>query len=65
MEHKTFYLSFDEISPSQLYLSEGKLAGLADFDPLNAEALPVRKFGDKIALTDAHHRAYLIWKSGA
>ena len=65
MANKTFYLNFDELSPSQLYLSEGKLAGLSDFNPLDAEALPVRKFGDKIALTDAHHRAYLIWQAGA
>jgi len=65
MGNKTFYLGFDELTPSQLYLSEGKLVELSDFDPLNAEALPVRKFGDKIALTDAHHRAYLIWQAGA
>jgi len=65
MESKTFYLDFNELSPSQLYLSKGKLAELSNFDPVNAEALPVRKFGDKIVLTDAHHRAYLIWKSDA
>jgi len=63
MDNQTFYLGFDELTPSQLYLSEGKLAELKDFSA--TEALPVRRFGDKIALTDGHHRAYLIWQSGA
>jgi len=62
--NKIFYLNIEEISPSQLYLSEQKLAELKDFIPSEKEALPVRKFGNKIALTDGHHRAYLFYRSG-
>jgi len=64
-ENKVFHLDFDEISPSQLYLSVEKLKGLQDFKMTEEEALPVKKFGSKIALTDGHHRAYLAYQSGA
>lgn len=52
--HHIFYLNIDEVSPSQLYLSEQKLEKLKDFKPSESKALPVRKFGHKIALTDGH-----------
>ena len=63
-KNEVFFLEIDKISPSQLYLSEKKLKELADFKPTAKEALPIKQLDGKIFLTDAHHRAYLFYKTG-
>lgn len=59
-----FYLPVEKVLPSQLYLSEKKLAQLRDFKPREEIVLPIQKIEDKIFLTDGHHRAYLMAKAG-
>jgi hypothetical protein len=60
---ETFVLSLDEIQPSQLYLSEAKVAAVeAGSGPL--EPLPVKRLGGQVVLTDGHTRAFVAWQAG-
>ncbi len=57
-----------KIQPSQLYISEKKLAnikektnknGIVELDPI-----PIKKLGDDIIYTDGHTRAFLAYQNG-
>lgn len=58
---KTFTLKWDQIQPSQLYVSREKLSQvLRDFDrqrPESLEPIPVRKLGKQVIFVDGHTRA--------
>ena len=68
---KQFMFPLADLQPSQLYISEGKLKlvhewfkpdnfdNLEDFDPV-----PVKKFGNKILMTDGHTRAVAAHLAG-
>ncbi|HZJ89961.1 MAG TPA: hypothetical protein VFD05_04775 [Bacilli bacterium] len=61
-------ITFKNIHPSQFYLSKAKLeAVLFWFNPhdlSNFAPLPLKRFGDKIILTDGHTRAYAAYLAG-
>ena len=63
-----FYLKFNQIQPSQLYLSKKKieqaLNSLRDSGFENAQPLPVKQLDDDIIFTDGHTRAYILWLNG-
>jgi hypothetical protein len=60
---ETFVLGLDEIQPSQLYLSEAKVAAVRTGSrPL--APLPVKRLGGRVVLTDGHTRAFVAWRSG-
>lgn len=62
------YLKLSDISPSQLYISAEKLAGVEKwFSPeaLAENPLPVRDFGNgRYTLTDGHTRALCAYRRG-
>lgn len=67
---KIFYLPISELQPSQLYISQGKLAVLQneiDFsDPANVPPIPVKELDGRRVMTDGHTRvlgAYLAGNS--
>lgn len=61
-------ITFENIQPSQFYLSKTKLADvLLWFNPLdltNFSPLPIKKLGNNIILTDGHTRAYAAYSQG-
>ena len=63
-----FALSLDGLTPSQLYISSGKLAMVQEwFDADNLEnfdPIPVKRLGDKIMMTDGHTRAVAAHLAG-
>ena len=60
---ETFVLSLGELQPSQLYLSEAKVAAVRTGSrPL--APLPVKRLGGRVVLTDGHTRAFVAWRSG-
>ena len=61
---KTFKVKIDDLTPSQLYLSEKKLKNLTHFNPINNDEFPVKLLNQKMVLTDGHHRVYLTQLSG-
>jgi hypothetical protein len=58
-----FVMRLDELQPSQLYLSEAKLAWVQHEDA-PAEPLPVKELGGRVVLTDGHTRAFAAWQAG-
>lgn len=58
---KQFPIPLSDLQPSQLYISEGKLRLVREwFDPADRtvfDPVPVKRYGDKILLTDGHTRA--------
>ncbi|NHJ33374.1 MAG: hypothetical protein FK732_10975 [Asgard group archaeon] len=66
--NSVFLLKLTDIQPSQLYISEKKLAKTQKkFDPNDIESLeviPVKKLGDDIIYTDGHTRAYAAYLLG-
>ena len=61
---KNFFLSLDELQPSQLYINEQKLVVLnAKFPPETESAIPpipVKQINGEIIYTDGHTRAFLF-----
>lgn len=63
-----FELPIDQIQPSQLYISQAKLAGvhawlepdgLSHFTPI-----PVKELNGRIIYTDGHTRAFALYQKG-
>lgn len=64
---KEIYLSFDELRPSQIVVSEKKLTNATEHINSIGSAykpLPVRKHNDKYVLTDGHARALALYIKG-
>jgi hypothetical protein len=65
---ETFEMQLNGIQPSQLYISEKKLAKIKKtFDPANKTSLgiiPVKKLGEDIIFTDGHTRAVAAYLAG-
>lgn len=61
--NEVFVLHMDEIQPSQLYVSEAKLAQVQE-EPGLLESLPVRRLAGRVVLTDGHTRALAAWQAG-
>jgi hypothetical protein len=61
--NEVFVLRLDEIQPSQLYISEVKLARVQQ-EPGLLEALPVKRLAGRVVLTDGHTRALAAWLAG-
>lgn len=51
-----------ELHPTQLYLSEKKLKAIQNLyqsvETFNMDPISVLSFGDRLLITDGHHRAY-------
>ena len=56
------------LQPSQLYVSREKLAAVLaawpDRDPATLDPVPVRRYGDRLVLTDGHTRAFAAHQAG-
>ena len=67
-EDALFELPISQLQPSQLYVSKGKLRLVQEwFEPNNRKTfdpIPVRRFEDKILMTDGHTRAVAALLSG-
>lgn len=63
-----FKMKFNDIQPSQLYISKKKLTkikkkfNLTDISTL--EAIPIKKLGNEIFYTDGHTRAFAAYQAG-
>jgi len=63
--NRAAWMPWSALRPSQLYVSAEKLAAVQrDFDPARMAPLPVRRFGDAVALTDGHTRAVAAHLAG-
>lgn len=65
---KGFYMDLNEIQPSQLYISKGKLERVNQwFNPRDLssfEPIPVKRLNGKIIFIDGHTRACAAWQAG-
>lgn len=63
------WMKIADISPSQLHISQKKLddvkAWLGSVEDLALHPLPIRRFGERIVLTDGHTRAVAALLKGA
>ena len=60
-----FRMSLAEMQPSQLFISAEKLAEvLRGFDPSRMEAIPVKRLGDDVVMTDGHTRGLAAFLCG-
>jgi hypothetical protein len=59
---KTFSLRLDQIQPTQLYISRGKLAAVQASARL--EAVPVKEMNGRVVFTDGHTRAFAAYLAG-
>jgi len=60
-----FFMALRPLQPSQLYISTEKLASvLCEFAPKQIEAVPLRRSGGHIVMTDGHTRAFAAFLSG-
>ena len=64
-DDQPFRMPLDELQPSQLYISAGKLKNmlLAPAKVLN-KPIPVKRLDDEIIMTDGHTRGYILWTCG-
>ena len=57
-----------DLHPTQLYLSEKKLAGIQTLyqsaEIINVSPISILAFGDYLLITDGHHRAYQALLAG-
>ena len=63
-----FMLSVDELTPSQLYISEEKLRAVREWfdgDITKMDPIPVKKLAGRLLITDGHTRAVAALLSGA
>ena len=61
--NEVFVQRLDQIQPSQLYVSEAKLAQVQEAPGL-LEPLPVKRLAGRVVLTDGHTRALAAWQAG-
>ena len=61
-------VSIADLHPTQLYLSEKKLAGIQTLyqlaERIQVDSISILAFGDCLLITDGHHRAYQALLSG-
>ena len=64
----SFKMKYSDIQPSQLYISEEKLAKIKEKfnskDLSTLEAIPIKKIGEEIFYTDGHTRAFAAYQAG-
>jgi len=64
----TFVMKLMDIQPSQLFISPEKLSQVQEkFDPFKPErlqAIPVKKLGSRVIITDGHTRAFAAYEAG-
>ncbi len=57
-----------EVQPSQLYVSRSKLDAVltdgGERDPTTPRPVPVKRYGDRLVLTDGHTRALAAYRAG-
>ena len=62
VEEKEVEVKLTDLHPTQLYLSEKKLHDIQMLDQsaeiINVDPISVLAFGDRLLITDGHHRAY-------
>ena len=62
------HVPLGSLQPSQLVVSSEKLAAVLaawpDLDPTSLDALPARRYGDRLVLTDGHTRALAAHRAG-
>ena len=62
------WAALSDLQPSQLYVSSAKLAAVRDVwsgdDATTPEPLPVKRYGDRLVLTDGHTRALAAHLTG-
>lgn len=65
---RIFKMALSKIQPSQLYISEKKLASIKEKITKNGidelEPIPIKKLGEDIIYTDGHTRAFLAYQNG-
>lgn len=63
---KSFLVDLEDLQPSQLYISAGKLDVMRAAISHHgfAEPLPVKHLGEELVLTDGHTRAFAAFESG-
>ena len=61
-------VNIKDLHPTQLYLSEKKLAGIQTLyqsaEIINVAPISILAFGDCLLITDGHHRAYQALLAG-
>ncbi len=66
-ETRSFWLSLDQIYPSQLYISQKKLDRIlksGSLDPALLPPIPIKKLRGKLVATDGHTRAVALYLQG-
>ena len=68
VEEKDMEVKITDLHPTQLYLSEKKLHDIQMLDQsaeiINVDPISVLAFGDRLLITDGHHRAYQALLAG-
>ena len=68
VEEKEVEVNITDLHPTQLYLSEKKLHDIQMLDQsaeiINVDPISVLAFGDRLLITDGHHRAYQALLAG-
>lgn len=62
-----FYVEIERVHPSQLYINEKKRLRIMEWikpESHNYHPIPVKKYGEKLYLTDGHTRAVCIREAG-
>ncbi|MHA1462434.1 MAG: hypothetical protein ACTSQ0_05130 [Candidatus Heimdallarchaeota archaeon] len=61
-------MALSKIQPSQLYISEKKLASIKEKITKNGtvelDPIPIKKLGEDVIYTDGHTRAFLAYQKG-
>ena len=68
VEEKEVEVKITDLHPTQLYLSKKKLQAIQMLDQsaeiINVDPISVLAFGDRVLITDGHHRAYQALLAG-
>jgi len=68
VEEKEMEVKITDLHPTQLYLSEKKLQAIQMLDQsaeiINVDPISVLAYGDRLLITDGHHRAYQALLAG-
>ena len=68
VEEKEVEVKLTDLHPTQLYLSEKKLQAIQMLDQsaeiINVDPISVLAYGDRLLITDGHHRAYQALLAG-
>ena len=68
VEEKEVEVKITDLHPTQLYLSKKKLQAIQMLDQsaeiINVDPISVLAFGDRLLITDGHHRAYQALLAG-